>query len=98
MRLYICWGTCPVPGGHPCRIAYEALVEAGHNPDVIKAYGGRLLPDFVDHDEAKPPAERLIEKRRVPVLVTDAGEVVSETSNIVAWAEHHPALGGSASI
>jgi hypothetical protein len=83
MELYICWGTCPVPGGHPCRLAYEALEQAGHHPEVVKAFGTRLLPDFV--------AERVTDKASVPVLVTDDGEIVSEARSIVAWAERHPA-------
>ena len=83
MELYICWGTCPVPGGHPCRLAYEALEQAGYHPKVIKGYGTRLLPDSV--------AERMPDRASVPVLVTDDGEVVAEARSIVAWAERHPA-------
>src|SRR3954449_1650456 len=31
MKLYVCWGTFPVPqpGGHPCANAYHALRDAG---------------------------------------------------------------------
>ncbi len=83
MKLYICWGTCPEPGASPCRAAYEALEQAGHDPDLVKAYGGRLLPDFL----AQQPSD----KTSVPVLVTDDGEVVSATPNIVAWAKQNPA-------
>jgi hypothetical protein len=79
MKLYICWGACPVPGGQPCRIAYEALERAGHDPEVIKAHGGRLLPDFLDRSEGGG-ATRLTDNRRVPVLVTDDGEVVAASS------------------
>jgi glutathione S-transferase len=96
VKLYICWGACPVPGGRPCRLAYEALAEAGHDPDVIKAYGTRLLPDSLGPPEAGLDTRRLIDERRVPVLVTDDGEVVSETRNIVAWARDHPASAGTA--
>jgi hypothetical protein len=97
MKLYICWGACPVPGGRPCRIAYEALERAGHHPEVIKAHGGRLLPDFLDRTQGGSDAKRLTDDRRVPVLVTDEGDVVAETRNIVAWAEHHRASAGTAS-
>src|SRR5215212_4386543 len=97
MRLHICWGTCPVPGGHPCRIAYEALERAGHDPEVIKAYGARLLPDYLNGTEGGGGPKGLIEKRSVPVLVTEDGEVVSETDNIVAWAARNPASAGTAS-
>jgi hypothetical protein len=96
MKLYICWGACPVPGGRPCRLAYEALEEAGHSPDVIKAYGTRLLPDSLHSAHGPLDARRLIEERRVPLLVTDSGELVSETDNIVAWAKRHPASASSA--
>jgi len=97
MKLYICWGACPVPGGRPCRIAYEALEQAGHDPQVIKAHGGRLLPGPLNRAEGGGDARRLTDDRRVPVLVTDDGEVVSETRNIVAWAKHHRPSAGTAS-
>lgn len=83
MKLFICWGTCPVPGGHPCRMAYEALEQAGHAPQVIKAHGTRLVPDSV--------AERLPDPTSVPILLTDDDEVVAESRKIVAWAKQHPA-------
>ena len=83
MTLYICWGTCPVPGGSPCRFAYEALQEAGHDPAVVKAHGTRLMPDSL--------TAQLPDERSGPVLVTDDGDVVSEARNIVAWAKQHPA-------
>ena len=35
--------------------------------------------------------KKLTGKPWVPVLVTDDGEVVSDSKNIVAWAEAHPA-------
>jgi len=97
MKLYICWGTCPVPGGHPCRLAYEALAEAGHDPEVVKAYGTRLLADSLDWKKGGRDVQRLIDERRVPVLVTDDGEFVSDTRNIVAWAKEHPGSGTAAS-
>ena len=90
MKLYVCWGTCPVPGGQPCRLAYEALAQAGHDPEVVKAYGARLLPDSLNRTGGEPEGRRLTDDRRVPILLTDDGEVVSETRNIVAWAKHHP--------
>jgi glutaredoxin 2 len=83
VTLYICWGTCPVPGGSPCRFAYEALQQAGHDPKVVKAHGPRLMPGSL--------TARLTDERSVPVLVTDDGEVVSEARNIVAWAKQNPA-------
>jgi glutathione S-transferase len=91
MKLYICWGTFPVPGGHSCRRAYKALEEAGHDFEVVKAYGARLLPDFLNRTEGRQEAKRLTGKTTVPVLVTDDGEVVSESRNIARWAKENPA-------
>jgi glutathione S-transferase len=95
MKLYVCHGTFknPLrPGGHPCGNAYEALKEAGHDPEVVKARGLGPLPDFL-----QPRARREIKEMTgspwVPVLVTDDGEVISESKEIVAWAEAHPAGG-----
>ena len=56
MKLYVCWGTFPVPwprkgrswrpGAHACKRANDALREAGHSPRVVRAYGFHYLPDF----------------------------------------------------
>jgi glutathione S-transferase len=35
--------------------------------------------------------KKLTGKTWVPVLVTDSGEVISDSRNIIAWAEQHPA-------
>ena len=76
MELYVCWGTFPVPwrpGGHPCRNAYEALREAGWDPEVKKTYGLGPLPDAVTPQRKK--VRELTGQNWVPVLVTDDGEV-----------------------
>ena len=94
MKLYICWGTfgSPRPGGHPCRNAYEALREAGHDPELIKSYGLTILPDTpFNQTEGRKEVKRLTGKSTVPVLVTDDGEVVSDSKNIVDWAKMNPA-------
>jgi len=92
MRLYVCWGTMP-PDAHPCRRAEKALRRAGHTPEVIKSYGSDKLPDLLNRTEGRREAKRLTGKTTVPVLVTDDGEVVSESGNIVRWAEAHLAGG-----
>jgi hypothetical protein len=94
MKLYICWGTfqTPRPGGHPCANAYHALRDAGHDPEVVKTYGLGLLPDLTS---GRREVKRLTGKSWVPVLVTDDGETIQDSKNIVAWAKAHPA-GGSA--
>ena len=93
MKLYVCYGTfgTPRPGGHPCGNAYSALKDAGHDPEVIKSYGWALLPDFMNRTRGRQEAKELTGKTTVPVLVTDSGEVVSDSKNIVSWAQEHPA-------
>jgi hypothetical protein len=99
MKLYVCWGTftkTPRPGGHPCGNAYEALREAGHDPEVIKSYGLAMLPDTpFNQTEGRKEAKRLTGKSMVPVLVTDDGEVVSDSKNIIDWARENPAGAGA---
>jgi hypothetical protein len=100
MKLYVCWGTwlkAPRPGGHPCGRAHEALREAGHDPEVIKSYGLGVLPDTPFNQTAgRKEAKRLTGKSIVPVLVTDDGEVVQDSKNIIDWAKKNPAGATSA--
>jgi hypothetical protein len=99
MKLYICWGTfhSPRPGGHPCRNAYNALKDAGHDFEVIKSYGLTMLPDMPFNQTAgRKEAKLLTGKSTVPVLVTDDGEVVHDSKKIVAWAKANPAGAASA--
>jgi hypothetical protein len=93
MKLYVCYGTfkTPRPGGHPCANAYEALREAGHDPEVVKSYGFGALPDFLN-TRTRKEVKKLTGNSWVPVLVTDNGEVVGGSKKIVAWAEAHPAV------
>jgi len=90
MKLYICWGTFHAPwrpGGHPCRNAYQALKDAGHDPELVKSYGLAPLPDMT---KGRKEVKKLSGESWVPVLVTDDGEVVKDSKNIVAWAKEHP--------
>ena len=91
MELYVCWGTfwTPRPGGHPCRNAYEALREAGWDPEVKKSYGLGPLPDALTPQRKK--VRELTGQNWVPVLVTDDGEVIRESKDIAAWARANPA-------
>ena len=95
MKLYVCYGTwkaAPRPGGHPCGRAYHALKDAGHDPEVIKGYGLGILPDTPFNQTAgRKEAKRLTGKSVVPVLVTDDGEVITESTKIAEWAEKNPA-------
>ena len=95
MKLYVCWGTFPVPlrpGNHPCRNAYRALRAAGHRPEVIKSFGLAPLPDGIFNRTAgRQEAKRLTGSSMVPVLVTDDGEVIKDSRKIADWARRNPA-------
>jgi glutathione S-transferase-like protein len=95
VKLYVCWTTIQTPRpprGHPCHNAYQALRDAGYEPDVVKARGLGIGPKFmhVVTDERRE-VERLTGRPTVPVLVTDDGEVIAESQRIVEWAKAHPA-------
>ena len=98
MKLYVCWGTFPVPwprkgaswrpGAHPCKRAHDAVTQAGHSAEVVRAYGLAPLPDFT---RARREVKRLTGESFVPVLVLDDGEVIAGSDEIVRWARAHPA-------
>jgi hypothetical protein len=96
MKLYVCWGKFPLPGGHPCETAYTALKKAGHDPKVIRSHGGRQLPDLLNRLTRRRQVEKLTGQFTVPVLVTDDGEVITESTEIARWAEAHPATASTA--
>lgn len=98
MKLYVCWGTfrSPRPGGHPCGNAYQALKDAGHDPEVIKSYGLGALPDFLNNTRGRREVKELTGQSWVPVLVTDDGEAVQDSKRIVEWAKEHPVAKPSA--
>lgn len=97
MKLYVCWGPCPVPwprssgswrpGAHPCKQTFDALKEAGHSPDVVKVYGFGQLPDVTS---GRREVRRLTGQSFVPVLVLDSGEVVKGSKAIMVWARGNP--------
>ena len=94
MKLYICWGTfqTPRPGGHPCATAYNALKDAGHDPEVVKVQGLGVGPKiFQLKTSGRKEVERLSGSTTVPVLVTDDGQVINESKAIASWAEANPA-------
>lgn len=98
MKLFVCWGTFPVPWprrgrtwrpeGHPCKVANDALRESGHSPEVVKVYGLGQLPDMTP---GRKEVKRLTGKSWVPVLVTDEGEVIEGSGTIATWARANPA-------
>ena len=94
MKLYVCYGTFPtplLPGGHPCRTAYVALTRAGYEPKVERAFGAAMLPFFpFNLTPGRVKVRRLTGHIEVPVLVTDDGQVVQGSQEIVDWAENNP--------
>jgi Glutathione S-transferase, N-terminal domain len=93
VKLYICWGTFPAPwrpGGHPCRNAYKALVDAGHEPEVVRVHGLGIGPlKWVT--EGREEVRELTGSPVVPALITDEGEAIRESARIAEWAAAHPA-------
>ncbi len=95
MKLYVCWGTfkpAPRAGGHPCGNAYHALKDAGHDPEVVKAYGWAVLPNALNDTKGRREVEELTGNRWVPALVTAEGTVIQGSREIVDWARAHPAV------
>ena len=94
MKLYVCWGTFPVPlrpGNHPCRNAYKALRDAGWEPEVIKSYGLAPLPGVFNKTRGRREVQELTGSRWVPALVLDDGTVIDGSKEIVGWARANPA-------
>ena len=92
MKLYVCWGTfrTPRPGGHPCANAHRALEDAGYEPEVIKAHSYGPFPNFMQ-TKTRLMIEQRTGTRWVPALETDEGDWISDSKEIIAWAEKHPA-------
>jgi hypothetical protein len=93
VKLYVCWGTfaTPRPGGHPCRNAYLALKQAGHEPEIVKSYGLALLPGALNRTRGRREVNELTGDRWVPTLLLDDDAVVDGSRAIVDWAEANPA-------
>ncbi len=94
MRLYVCYGTWTLGRPlhpHPCGEAYEALREAGHDPEVVRAYGSGPLPAALNDLTPRREVKRLTGKYWVPALVTGDGEAIHGSARIIEWARTHPA-------
>ncbi|KRE56969.1 hypothetical protein [Phycicoccus sp. Soil748] len=89
MRLYICWSTNG-SSHHDCHKAHQALVEAGHDPQTVKAKGQEHLPAFLQL-KVRREVHALTGSFFVPVLVLDDGTAINQPDEIVAWARSHPA-------
>jgi len=57
---------------------------------VVKCYGLGRLPDVTS---GRKDVKRLTGESWVPVLLLDDGEVIKDSTNIVAWARDNPAAG-----
>jgi hypothetical protein len=93
MKLYVCYGTfsTPRPGGHPCANAFHALRDAGHEPEVVRAYGLGVLPGIFNRTRGRREVERLTGNRMVPTLALQDGTTIDGSQAIVAWAQANPA-------
>ncbi len=93
MKLYVCYGTFSTPGHlHPCKAAHEALVEAGHDVDVKRAYGAGVLPDTpFNLTPGRRRAKQLTGSTMVPVLELEDGTGIGGSQEIIAWAKANPA-------
>jgi hypothetical protein len=94
VRLYICYGTfsSPRPGGHPCKNAHDALVAAGHDPELVKSYGLGMLPDTLfNQTSGRKRAKELTGSSMVPVLELDDGTAIGGSAEIAAWAKDNRA-------
>ena len=94
MRLYVCWDTAatyPLIGDHACGVAYHALRDAGHDPEVVRAYGWAKLPSALNFTPGRRAVRDLTGSDEVPVLALGDGEVVAGSEQIVFWVEANPA-------
>jgi len=98
MKLIVCWSTAGGGGGHhACGAAYTALKDAGHDPEVQKAYSTRLVPGALQVTAGRKEAKRRTGKTDVPVLILDDDTTVAGSKAIVAWASANPAQAGAPS-
>ena len=99
MKLYVCWGAwkraTPWPfrraETHPCGASHQALLDAGYDPQIIRCFGWEALPGIFNHTPGRRKVRELTGQEMVPVLVTEQGEVVTESAEIAAWARNNPA-------
>jgi hypothetical protein len=102
MKLYVCYGTWTAGKplhAHPCGEANKALVQAGHEPEVIRSYGLGPLPGVInDLTAGRRKVKALTGSYWVPVLVLDDGTVIQGAKKIIAWARDNPAAPGAGPV
>jgi hypothetical protein len=88
VKLYVCYGTFGPKQHHPCGRAHDALVAAGHAPQVVRTFGCYGTDRFFT---GRREIKRLTGNYKVPTLVLDDGTIIDDSSNIVTWAHGNPA-------
>jgi hypothetical protein len=79
-------------------MAYHALKDAGHDPEVKLSYGLGALPGFVNKlTSGRREVKELTGNYWVPVLVLDDGTVIQGSRKIIAWAGANPPGSGASS-
>ena len=68
----------------------HAVVEAGYEPEVVKAYGWAKLPRALNFTPGRKEVRELTGSDEVPVLVLDDGEVVAGTAGDRRLGEGQP--------
>ena len=100
MRLFVCWDTRthhPIFGDHPCGQAHEALINAGYEPEVVKARGWTVLPDALNNSAGRREVRKLSGGNdEVPAVVLDSGEFIQGSGEIIEWAAANPAASSAA--
>jgi glutaredoxin len=81
--LHVCYGTFGTADRHPCKKAYEALRDAGHEPRVVRT-GGCYRTDPIW--PRRRAIKRVTGSYQVPTLFLDDGTIIDGSSSIVAWA------------
>lgn len=91
MKVWVCWTTAPKvgPRNHPCGMAHKALVDAGHDPEVVKGHGWNKLPEFMN--PGRREIKELTGRLDLPVLILDDGSWIQGSREIIDWAQAHPA-------
>jgi hypothetical protein len=85
--LHVCYGTFGTAERHPCAKAHQALIDAGHQPAVVRT-GGCYRTDRLW--SRRRAIKRLTGNYKVPTLLLEDGTIIDGTDNIVAWAAANP--------
>jgi hypothetical protein len=83
VTLYVCYGTFGPAERHACARAHNALVAAGHSPNVSRTFGCYGTDALFG---GRRHVKRLTGSFEVPTLVLDDGSVIDGSREIAAWA------------